>query len=630
MRRFNFGISCLAIASTFFAASSCSDDLEEDGIQKQQSEGDKAYIAVTISTPDDGTRAVGDATYPFVVGDTTEHKINRADFFFFDKNNEFISHTEIEAVTGDDGDDGASTENIEFKGQTAVIVNEYNALNPPAYVMTVLNLSSDLEDPVDYDDFQETVMKAVENPTGANPELQYSKIANCYKTNNGFLMTTSSYTDSNRGKYDVTYLTTDNFKKSKKEALEDQYPVNIYVERLAAKVAVNFGSLTPSTLTDNSEAYQIGTTDQTINELQTVDGVTKMTATTKPLYAKILGWGINGQPARSNLFKHINTSETDANLGFTWNDANNYRSYWGESFNYGSIEGNSVKHGDIKDIIYYYYPKYEISYSDTSKVTRATEEIAGTADANSLYHLLYLKRNELTNAIGTPAYCPENTNSAAVLQAVANYQGAVSCALINAQVVDGDGKGQDLISYNSKLYTTDAFKSAVLSAANIDAKDANGKPISADDLAYTDASYRNGHVDVALATTDKTWKNSDGDEVSTTAINNALKKITPDENPAVIYNDGAMYYSIPIEHLRNDAPTKDSIANKGAKILEGQFGVVRNHIYQLNITQIINLGHGINNDDEPIVPPLEKDEKYYIGVKVNILSWKTVSQSVTL
>jgi hypothetical protein len=624
----------MAIASLFFAASSCSDDLDEEANQTQPTE--KAYISVTISSPTDGTRAVGDSENPFVVGSVAEHEVKRADFYFFNKNGGFISHTNLGAITGDDGTAGASTENIEFKGQTAVLVNEFNKMNPPAFVMTILNLPKSIEDPEDYDDLHEYLTYAVEDASSTNIELQASKVPDVYKSSHGFIMSTSSYTASDRAHYDVTYLTEGDFKNSKEEAEKTETPVKIYVERLAAKVALDFTSLTAADLDNGEKGYQIGTGNMTINTL--ADDGTTITAVEQPLYAQILGWGINGQPARSNIFKHLNTSKTNTDLNFVWNDATNFRSYWGESFNYGSIDGSPVDHGDVTGVTYYYYPKYESNYIDATKVTRAAEaleEASGASSTADLYHLVYLKRNELTTAVGDPAYCPENTNSADVLQQVDNYQGAVSCVLLNAKVVNKVGVGQDIISYSKKLYTRTAFMQGVLAAADVTAFNQNGKPMSSDDLEIVDNEYLNGHINVAVKSSSNTWYSSkdtqtDATKLSVDDINEELAEITPDENPAVIYNEGAMYYSIPIEHLRNDAPTKDSIVNKNAKILEGQFGVVRNHIYQLGITAILNLGHGINHDDEPIVPPLEKDEKYYIGVKVNVLSWKVVSQNVTL
>jgi hypothetical protein len=143
------------------------------------------------------------------------------------------------------------------------------------------------------------------------------------------------------------------------------------------------------------------------------------------------------------------------------------------------------------------------------------------------------------------------------------------------------------------------------------------------------------------AAASKALTDASGATVTADKINEALRGFTTNAD-AVAYGDpdkaadgdpsnGLMYYCIPIEHMRGGIQSKQDLRNdKLRNIKEGQFGVVRNHIYDLDINLVKNLGHGIYNPDEPIVPPLEKDDRYYIGVKVNILSWHNVQQSVSL
>ncbi len=98
-------------------------------------------------------------------------------------------------------------------------------------------------------------------------------------------------------------------------------------------------------------------------------------------------------------------------------------------------------------------------------------------------------------------------------------------------------------------------------------------------------------------------------------INTLFGSIQP-----IFYNQGLMYYAIPIEHLAS--------ASSDA-LVEGQYGVVRNHWYNINIDYISNLGRGIAVENEVIVPQPELDY-YYLGATVNILSWKVVNQSAGL
>jgi hypothetical protein len=86
--------------------------------------------------------------------------------------------------------------------------------------------------------------------------------------------------------------------------------------------------------------------------------------------------------------------------------------------------------------------------------------------------------------------------------------------------------------------------------------------------------------------------------------------------PALLYANGMTYYHTDIEHLKTQT-TKT-------------YGVVRNHIYDININSISGLGTPVADPNEPIVPEKIEEETYYVAAQVQILKWKMVSQSVDL
>lgn len=94
--------------------------------------------------------------------------------------------------------------------------------------------------------------------------------------------------------------------------------------------------------------------------------------------------------------------------------------------------------------------------------------------------------------------------------------------------------------------------------------------------------------------------------------------------PANKYTEGRMYYAIPIEHF-GSATT----AGSNPDPLEGNYGVVRNNFYQVNIGTIKSLGHGIEDVTEPIVPG-DRKKPFYIAAKINILSWQLATQTADL
>lgn len=111
------------------------------------------------------------------------------------------------------------------------------------------------------------------------------------------------------------------------------------------------------------------------------------------------------------------------------------------------------------------------------------------------------------------------------------------------------------------------------------------------------------------------WFSFDGSTYTPIDINAELAKL----EPAKIWNDGMTYYYADIKHL----------AKEKGKI--GEYGVVRNHSYKVNIVDVKGWGTPVydpnQNVEEPVKPT---DKETYIAAKINVLSWRVVSNNVTL
>lgn len=84
---------------------------------------------------------------------------------------------------------------------------------------------------------------------------------------------------------------------------------------------------------------------------------------------------------------------------------------------------------------------------------------------------------------------------------------------------------------------------------------------------------------------------------------------------AKAWRDGKTYYYLDLKHL-NVNPDADANKTKGG------YGVVRNHIYEVELNTIFGLGTPVLIPDEEIeiIPQKPTPDAFYLGARINILS----------
>ena len=107
--------------------------------------------------------------------------------------------------------------------------------------------------------------------------------------------------------------------------------------------------------------------------------------------------------------------------------------------------------------------------------------------------------------------------------------------------------------------------------------------------------------------------NINNDPNGADATNADLKSVPA----AVLYESGLTYYYVDIKHL-------------GAPSSLAEYGIVRNHIYDININSIGGYGSPVYQGTEFIEYPQVSDQKSYVAAKINILSWRLVNQEVDI
>lgn len=259
------------------ALTGCSTD--EDGLIENNGNGDKeyGYVAVNIVQPKSmGSRAVSDG---FEYGSEDENEAQTGLFFIFDTDGNKVGGAQELALSGNGTGNAPEVERI-YKA-VLVIEGEKNKPNTAKQIVCVLNAPAGLG--------SETTLSGLEG--------KIADYATDYTTKGKFIMTNSVYKN---GSDKVLGAIIDDTKivNSAEAALNN--PVDIYVERVVAKVRTSANSFT------NTEGAK-----------PTIDGVET------PLTINVTGIEIANIAKTSYLIKNI----TDIDYTWAW-DVTNKRSYW--------------------------------------------------------------------------------------------------------------------------------------------------------------------------------------------------------------------------------------------------------------------------------------------------------------
>lgn len=566
--------------------------------------GDQAYMTIRIADAGVNTRAERDFDY----GTTDEQSVNDARFFFYDANGIFVTEASVwGSGTPVTSENGQADGNVEFNGNTVIVLNGLTGKGYPKYLVTALNAPTTFTP-------ASTLTELLTEETDVNGGI--------YKDPSGttkrFIMSTTSYKRTDDVPYYVTEIKDTDLQPGPVSGTASN-PVTVYVERLAAKVTLQLSSnFTPTA--DKNNRYKLTVTVAGADNDNVTGSNPPMGA--EEIYIEFVGWGLNATAKDSYLLKNINaawSSETSG-LGFNWNDATNYRSYWGMSYNYNDA------------------------------ATAYPDKAAGITTSCKLN---YISANDISNSTinttGTSQYCAENTFPATIAAKLS----ARTSILLKAKIYDKDNNTPDLVRYRGVLWQQADYINYVLNSLNHATTGgiSNYRYLKSGTHGEETAVYSqldatcvelqhtgDGEVIVQLKMKDSAiegkkeplttiyLKTESGytplDETGVTTLQGLLSAFNS-TNKANGYQGGLMYYNIPIEHLR-------TITTGQTDVKEGNYGVVRNHHYVVTINKLENIGKGIFDPDEDIVPGDTEDDTYYLGTNIKILSWKIVEQNVDL
>lgn len=565
----------IALAALGFAA--CAEKLDDNNAP-HGGEMEESYIAINLLSADVDTRAATDS-YGYEEGTDAERAVNTAYFFFFDEDGEPFNVTGA-PVTAPGGAKnhltlaitGASSAmpNVSDIKNAVLVLSTYKGIYP-SQIVAVLNWVPD------------------ENTAYSLTDL-HAALENIGDDTNGYVMSNSVYMDGANKMIDAVPLTAANIKTTSAEALNS--PLDIYVERTAAKVVLT------------ASGKVTGTDNIFDTQKETTPVVTLGTPSTIDVYVKLLGWELFNDYDNSSLLKNINTSWEIGTLGLTWNDIPYYRCYWADS--------QSTAHNDT----------FAWSYSDADKTSKGFQtnygfKVGASAD--------YTDRTTYT-------YCGENTNQA---DGTTDPRTKV---ILKGQLMQKNGENYEPLElarwYGTEYAGNEDLRTAVANSLKYTLYSSTDATtfysIRPEDIQCVTGVTVGAHayeVGFQLSDTgdDKVWY-----QYNSTSGYQVLGSLTPEENktaantylkgvePGILYTNGMTYYHVDIEHL----------GTAGAK-----YGVVRNHVYQIDIESIKGYGSPFYSSLDFIVDvpdyPYE-DDGSYVAARINVLSWKVVKQGVDI
>lgn len=582
------------LAAAVLSLVSCSNN---DEVSSEVESPEHSYLAITVRSV--GAAPASRATESdFEDGTTAENSISKIRFFFFDVNgnafplaNASVAGTNYIDKLSSDFVDSVTTRTpnaIEKQVVVDIVSESRNAL--PVSVIAIVNP----------DDVHPSFERGVSHSVSSLRDA--SLLTDRYADNSGstvkdFAMSNSVY-DNNGTSTCASLISGTNIRTTQAEAR--QHPVNIYVERIAAKVRAKHANTTNWTTVNGKPAYLVGTT-------QDMYGVT----TPENIYAVIDGWGLADEAPQASVEKNIggtdewnswsNASAAATYLGFDpWTDPSYHRCYWEITPVPNTTASTSSSHSPLN----YGFEHYTLNLGTTDD---------GTSVA-------YTLPNTPTEARTADS---ETKNT---------VQTARTKVLVAAHLMKQDASGAwvdaDICSYKGVDYVSEEdVKKAILRENTGIWVQADGSTTRSQltdaDIAYisfdsNNSSVKNYQVVAKLASSMESGYTFYTSETGTTTISVADINALLSAAPVNVRHEGMTYYYTPIRHMG------ESEANLG------YFGVVRNHLYDITINTMGGFGTPVYDPKKTIIPVVPTDEASYLSARINVLAWRIVSQSVDL
>lgn len=594
MKKFTMLSSVLVSALMLTVASCSSSDDISGGTGGENAEGSTSYIAVNLKTvanaPTGNARQSrsydDDKGGQYEDGAGVENVVTSVRFYFFNADgtpyilnntNGQVNYVE-RTVTVSNGDQSQTVEGI----SEAVLVLNGESNVAPASMLTVVNPDINSELLKNGAAIRWSVMRK---------ELKGSK----FYDNAHFMMSNSTYEEAGNDLC-TTQLTGKTYASS---TAATEHPVDVYVERVNAKVNATVASGSAFETETNDVALDgVSMKDKqkiTVGELSLAkdDG----TSDKKTIFAYVVGWGLASENGMAELFKQIDTQKfTDEILGiYPWSTPDYHRSFWSLSVPFGGTGA------DKNEPVNYKFSDY------THKLGDAVYTLPNTP--TEVIDDAHVYDNNLTKFVVAARLAYKDADNSLKPAEICEYKGQ--------EFLGTDNLKKTFVKEISRYY-----KKVPVAAGEPD-KYVNLDPsdITFTTTAPSGTQAKDYEVFATLANPNITLYEQKGgvwNEVTDkSGVYNMLQG-----TPAEVRKGGMAYYYTTIKHLGEKG--------KSGEPKLGEYGIVRNHSYQISLNSIKGFGTPVYDPDKKIVPTIPSDDKTYLAAKINVLSWRVVPSKVDL
>lgn len=586
--------SLFFIPAALMAFASCSnEDFDVNNGNGYNGETETRYISVNIvDNFSSGTRA--DNTTGYEDGTADENDVTYVRFYLFGPQGGDFENTHVDCTP--EVIDKTDAPNVEKVLHSEIVFEAPKGDPEPIKIVAVVNPPAGLAD------------------SYATPEDLQAIIGNYNVTTKGnFVLTNSVFVNDKNQEY-VGYEIEESY-LSREEAL--LAPVELYVERVVAKARVEVKGMTKTGNYYNIKASKEASADNTI-KIKVFDPAKEELVETE-VYLNLLGWNVTGTAKETRLVKKVETNWNSITglTNWNWNHVAYNRSYWAE--NTPALQSLTSEFSNYKDAL---------NFGTFTTGDAAADYVKNFSSDNNKVNYTYLLENAGNTDGSSAAYATK--------------------LIVAAQLVDKDGKGIDLAWWKGSYYgKADLLQVLATESRVYTLKDGNYTPLTAADLTYKTATVVNGdsytgkrYFSYAQLKNTLTgdWYTKDGtgkynkiEGNVNTAVDNILKNL----DVVKVWSNGYTYYWTDITHL-GSKPAADSKNY-------GYTGIVRNHIYDFELSAFVGLGIPVLNPGDPTNPdnptpdpddtiyPEDPDDPEYafIAARINILSWRFVRHNDT-